>query len=447
MKNDHNYVLRIRTDNGGEFLGDLKEFSGCKHTLVVLSWVQKKATERSSTSIDCYWAKPRLAMVYGKPAVEQNTMEFRPHTKKNDDKTYDMENMICRMVALDGMSFQLFVRSDDMRYLFLKSGHKLPKSAGTIKNIVMKKGSSLKDHIKATLSEMKQKNEKFALTFDEWTSSRSHRIFGSMPADTCIEMINDLLMTYGISFNDIAAITTDGASVMNLSDYYTNKNENVTAPSLDSQQIAEVIYQLQRLGRSDSPQISQCNSRDDWDEANVPSTSSTTAITLTPKTMAEELQETIEKSMSRTKESSRMSVIDSEFGDDLMSVIKVEMALYENGGVKGKYLLQVYDSLLKVPPTSLESERVFSSAGYLCNHLKTKLNDDTSSRGGYVENAVGYVEIKKGDTECFVRAKVVPEHKITKKYYLVTNHLDEKIVDTPIETEGCRIRKIFLTRP
>ncbi|XP_073962314.1 uncharacterized protein [Choristoneura fumiferana] len=165
--------------------------------------------------------------------------------------------------------------------------------------------------------------------------------------------------------------------LQNLSDYYTNKNENVTAPSLDSQQIAEVIYQLQRLGRSDSPQISQCNSRDDWDEANVPSTSSTTAITLTPKTMAEELQETIEKSMSRTKESSRMSVIDSEFGDDLMSVIKVEMALYENGGVKGKYLLQVYDSLLKVPPTSLESERVFSSAGYLCNHLKTKLNDDT----------------------------------------------------------------------
>ncbi|XP_073964659.1 uncharacterized protein [Choristoneura fumiferana] len=75
-----------------------------------------------------------------------------------------------------------------------------------------------------------------------------------------------------------------------------------------------------------------------------------------------------------------------------------------------------------------------------------------SSRGGYIESAVGYVEIKRGNTECFVRAKVVPEHKITKKYYLVTIHLDEKssnIIDAtcdgcPASAGGCKHTLVML---
>ncbi|XP_047986759.1 uncharacterized protein LOC125226722 [Leguminivora glycinivorella] len=64
-----------------------------------------------------------------------------------------------------------------------------------------------------------------------------------------------------------------------------------------------------------------------------------------------------------------------------------------------------------------------------------------ASRSGYVQNAVGYVELKRDNTTCIVRAKVVPEHKITKKYYLVTVHINENentIVDT--ECDGCNAR-------
>jgi hypothetical protein len=46
--------------------------------------------------------------------------------------------------------------------------------------------------------------------------------------------------------------------------------------------------------------------------------------------------------------------------------------------------------------------------------------------------------MKRVNTECTVRAKVVPEHRITKKYYLVTIHLDESnnnVIDATCD--GC----------
>lgn len=55
-----------------------------------------------------------------------------------------------------------------------------------------------------------------------------------------------------------------------------------------------------------------------------------------------------------------------------------------------------------------------------------------------MESAVGYLEVKRSGTLCDVRAKVVPEHRISNKYYVVTIHLDEaneNIIDT--SCEGC----------
>lgn len=48
-----------------------------------------------------------------------------------------MEMMISRMAAKDGFSFNSFWKSSDLRYLFHKSGHKLPLSSNTIKSIVL----------------------------------------------------------------------------------------------------------------------------------------------------------------------------------------------------------------------------------------------------------------------------------------------------------------------
>jgi hypothetical protein len=61
-----------------------------------------------------------------------------------------------------------------------------------------------------------------------------------------------------------------------------------------------------------------------------------------------------------------------------------------------------------------------------------------SSRDSYVESAIGYVEINRAGGICTVRAKVVPEHRLSNKYYVVMVHIDESeesITDT--SCEGC----------
>ncbi|XP_073956570.1 uncharacterized protein, partial [Choristoneura fumiferana] len=62
---------------------------------------------------------------------------------------------------------------------------------------------------------------------------------------------------------------------------------------------------------------------------------------------------------------------------DLPSLIHVEMALFENGGGRGEILKKVFNKLLAIPPTSVESERAFSTAGVFCSKLRSRLNDDT----------------------------------------------------------------------
>ena len=46
--------------------------------------------------------------------------------------------------------------------------------------------------------------------------------------------------------------------------------------------------------------------------------------------------------------------------DSMGSVIRQETSLFEGGGGRGQILQLVYDYLLSVPPTSVESERAFS---------------------------------------------------------------------------------------
>lgn len=62
---------------------------------------------------------------------------------------------------------------------------------------------------------------------------------------------------------------------------------------------------------------------------------------------------------------------------DFDTLVKIEMALYENGGSRGKYLNMAFNNLMSIPPTSVEAERAFSSSGYLCNHLRSRLSDES----------------------------------------------------------------------
>lgn len=62
---------------------------------------------------------------------------------------------------------------------------------------------------------------------------------------------------------------------------------------------------------------------------------------------------------------------------NLESTIKKEIALFENGGTKGHHLQLSYNCLKSIQPTSVESERAFSSAGSLCTKIRSRLNGRT----------------------------------------------------------------------
>ncbi|KAL4083320.1 hypothetical protein QTP88_028649 [Uroleucon formosanum] len=62
---------------------------------------------------------------------------------------------------------------------------------------------------------------------------------------------------------------------------------------------------------------------------------------------------------------------------DLIKIIKKEMNLFENGGTRGHHLKLAFKYLMSISPTSIESERAFSTAAYIGNKLRSRLGDGT----------------------------------------------------------------------
>ncbi|CAG9128692.1 unnamed protein product [Plutella xylostella] len=83
------------------------------------------------------------------------------------------------------------------------------------------------------------------------------------------------------------------------------------------------------------------------------------------------LQEQLDKELEKCKKTPKNR---SDF--DLSGFIKVEQAMYESGGQRGVYLTEAYRYLMCVLPTSVESERAFSSAGYFCTKIRSTLSDE-----------------------------------------------------------------------
>lgn len=84
--------------------------------------------------------------------------------------------MISRMIAKDGFTFNAFCKSVDLRNLFLKGGSKLPTS-NTIRSIVITFSDSVKKKVDMInkFTKLQEQNQKFSLTFDEWTSRKNQR--------------------------------------------------------------------------------------------------------------------------------------------------------------------------------------------------------------------------------------------------------------------------------
>ena len=81
----------------------------------------------------------------------------------------------------------------------------------------------------------------------------------------------------------------------------------------------------------------------------------------------EKLQLAIDASLKNPKESSQNTL-------PLSTLLKYELTIAEQTGKRGKFLEEIYQMLYVI---SAEAERIFSSAAYLCNRFRSRLNDET----------------------------------------------------------------------
>lgn len=63
--------------------------------------------------------------------------------------------------------------------------------------------------------------------------------------------------------------------------------------------------------------------------------------------------------------------------EKLSNIISQEIDLLNEGGNLGINLQLAFDYLKTIPPTSVESERCFFSAGLICSKIRSKLEDNT----------------------------------------------------------------------
>ena len=131
------------------------------------------------------------------------------------------------MTACDGLLFNIFVTSSDLRKSLTALGHSLPNSVNGIKAQVMKYADNLRQRVARCLLTSKSKNEKLtSLQNKRYININIHskesfwnlglvRIRGRFSAEKCFEVISMKLNEFGVDLeSDIVAITTDGCAMM-----------------------------------------------------------------------------------------------------------------------------------------------------------------------------------------------------------------------------------------
>lgn len=152
------------------------------------------------------------------------------------EKKDTLSEILARMTARDGLPFSIICTSIEIRKgLSARNFNDIPVSPNTIRNMVIEYGKKIQSLLVIKLNDMKKNGHKFSLTFDEWTSLKNRRylninihfknnefenlglvrVYGCLPAEKCIELVDQKLKEYGLSISkDIVCITTDGAAIM-----------------------------------------------------------------------------------------------------------------------------------------------------------------------------------------------------------------------------------------
>ncbi|OMJ23544.1 hypothetical protein AYI70_g2210 [Smittium culicis] len=80
---------------------------------------------------------------------------------------------------------------------------------------------------------------------------------------------------------------------------------------------------------------------------------------------------------------------------DLNLIFRKEISYFIDQKVMGKHLEKVYNILSTVKTTSVDSERVFSSAGNFVTKIRSRLNDDSSDMLCFLKAHFNKEDLKK----------------------------------------------------
>lgn len=84
---------------------------------------------------------------------------------------------------------------------------------------------------------------------------------------------------------------------------------------------------------------------------------------------------------------------------DITKVIKREIAVLEDGGGRGPKLDAVYNFLLTIKPTSVDSERAFSNAGFICTKVCSRLTDESIDALAFLRSHFQKIKAKNNKKE------------------------------------------------
>ena len=107
------------------------------------------------------------------------------------------------------------------------------------------------------------------------------------------------------------------------------------------------------------------------DQSGNKSFESCTAESTEQKILQEQMEKAIKASMLPT------SSICSDIENNVTAAIKIEMAIFDNNGKRGRFLQKAYEYLMSILATSVEAECAFSTAGCLCTKIRSSLSDNT----------------------------------------------------------------------
>lgn len=145
-----------------------------------------------------------------------------------NNKNEKLSEVLARMTARDGLSYNIFIKSYDIREGLRARGFKdIPKSAVTIRNMVLEYSKIIKHYTVHEISRLKSEGKRFSITFDEWTSIRNRRYininvhsiggtmwniglvraYASVPAEKCLSLVEEKLKDFNLDISkDIVGV-------------------------------------------------------------------------------------------------------------------------------------------------------------------------------------------------------------------------------------------------